>query len=507
MSSPGVDTFEESEYWRAAAEIELVPGDMPATIDKLEKAHYWRDVPTLYNSNGQLCEVVDTEAGPRTVSVNAERYRDLAGKMVEFVRYDRREKANKRCDLPVDYARVAVSRPPVAYRTLRGIYTAPTLDADGGLVNVDGYHPASGIYIRAAEAYTIPDAPSRDDCVIALDVIEDLIGEFPFENPASLTVAIAAMLTGLVRHALPAAPVFGFSAPTSGTGKSLLAEIVGIVATGRVPVPQSMPPTEEEAAKVFSALLMSGAPLMYLDNIERPLDGEALCTICTQSGYMARLLGTQLVREIRTATTILATGNNLAARGDMRTRLLTCQLNAKLEHPEGRTFKRGDLRAFALAHRPALVTACLTILRGYFAAGSPAQDIEPYGRFEKWSAWVRSALVWLGANDPCETRARAEALDERGAQLAELLGAWHAFYAERDVLVRDVRADCGPASTAFGVDALREICFAIAGEGDQVNARRLGRFIAAHESRICAGFSFVRGGTYQHAQQWRVVKI
>lgn len=504
MTGSAIDNYEDAEYWRATSEIEIVQGEMPATIDKLEKAHYWRDVPALYNSNGLLCEVVDTEAGPRTIGINAERYRDLAGKMVEFVRYDRREKANKRCDLPVDYARVAVSRPPVGYRPLRGIYTAPTLDADGGLVNADGYHPESGIYIRAVERYSIPEAPSRDECVVALDVIEDVLREFPWENPASLSVAVAAMMTGLVRHALPSAPVFGFSAPTSGTGKSLLAEIVGIVATGRVPVPQSMPPTEEEAAKVFSALLMSGAPLMYLDNIERPLDGEALCTICTQSGYMARLLGTQLIREIRTATTILATGNNLAARGDMRTRLLTCQLNAKLEHPEGRTFKRGDLRAYALANRPALVTACLTILRGYLAAGCPPLDIEPYGRFEKWSTWIRAALVWLGANDPCETRSRAEALDERGAQLAALLDAWHGFYGDRQMLVRDVRADC--AASLPGVDALKEACFAIAGEGDQVNARRLGRFIAAHEARICAGISFVRGELYQHAQQWRVVK-
>jgi len=498
--------FSSAELWRHPQEIEITPGDLPRLIDTLEQAHYWQESPRVFNCNGQLVEIVNTEDGPRTAVVGSERFRDLTGQLVSFRKFDRREKVNKPCDLSNEYSRVAVARPPTAYRPLRGIYTAPTLDAAGKLVAAQGYHPESGIFIDSAEAHDIPSAPDRDTCGAALSVLEDLLSEFPFENPGSLYVAIAAMVTGLVRHALPSAPVFGFSAPTSGTGKSLLAEIVGIVVTGRVPVPLSLPPTEEEAAKVFSSVLMSGAPLMYLDNLERPLDGEALCTICTQSSYQARLLGTQQVREIRTLITILATGNNLAARGDMRTRLLTCQLNAKVEHPEGRSFRRGDLRAFALAHRRQLVTACLTILRGYLAAGLPPVDVEPFGRFEKWSAWVRAALIWLGANDPCETRSRAEALDERGAQLAALLDAWHGVYGEDEKLLRDVRAECASSYRTPAVEALREACLSIAGEGDSINPRKLGKFIAAHESRICGGFSFARGQLYQHAQMWRAVR-
>jgi putative DNA primase/helicase len=501
-----LDEYTAREYWSVRQEIQVNPGELPNLIDTLERAHYWQEMPRLFNCNGQLCEIVNTEDGPRTAIVGSERYRDLTQQLLGFRRFDRREKVDKPCDLSNEYSRVAVARHPTGYRPLRGIYTAFTVDAAGNLVAAKGYHPESGIFIDVSEDYEIPANPDRETCGAALSVLEDLLGEFPFENPGSLYVAIAAMITGLVRHALPSAPVFGFSAPTSGTGKSLLAEIVGIVVTGRVPVPISLPPTEEEAGKVFSSVLMSGAPLMYLDNLERPLEGEALCTICTQSSYQARILGTQQVREIRTLITILATGNNLAARGDMRTRLLTCQLNAKVEHPEGRSFRRGDLRAYALANRRQLVTACLTILRGYLAAGLPKVDVEPFGRFEKWSDWVRSALVWLGANDPCETRSRAEALDERGAQLAALLDAWHGVYGEDEKLLRDVRAECASSYRTPAVEALREACLSIAGEGDSINPRKLGKFIAAHESRICGGFSFARGQLYQHAQMWRAVR-
>lgn len=501
-----LDEYAEAEYWRAAPELELEQGALPRTVDSLEKIHFHHEPPVLFNANGQLVEVTDTENGPRISPVGAERYRDLAGQVGTFTRLDRREKVVKKVDLPLDLARVAVCRPPSAYRVLRGLSTAPTLDAAGNLVDGDGYHADSGIFVRTGGPYDIPTEPSRAEAEAALSLLEDMLSEFPFINGGSLYTAIAAMVTGLLRPSLPSAPVFGFSAPTSGTGKSLLAELVGIVATGRIPVPQSLPPTEEEAQKVFSAHLMSGAQVMYLDNLERPLDGESLCTITTQGAFQVRLLGTQLMREIRTAVTILATGNNLAASGDMRTRLLTCQLDARVEHPEGRSFKRTDLRAYALANRRALVTACLTIVRGYLAAGSPALELEPFGRFEKWSAWVRSALVWLGANDPCETRSRAEALDERGAQLAGLLAAWFEVYESRDVLIRDVRADCASAYRTPQVEALREACLQIAGEGESINARRLGKFIGAHEARICGGYCFARGALYQHAQLWRVVR-
>lgn len=73
-------------------------------------------------------------------------------------------------------------------------------------------------------------------------------------------------------------------------------------------------------------------------------------------------------------------------------------------------------------NRAKLVVAGLTVLRAYHVAGRPDQGLPVFGRFEEWSDWVRSSLVWLGMANPCITRKRAEEVDpvpQRTAPVAD----------------------------------------------------------------------------------------
>lgn len=91
----------------------------------------------------------------------------------------------------------------------------------------------------------------------------------------------------------------------------------------------------------------------------------------------------------------IATGNNLVVAGDLTTRIVPCNLDPQMEHPEEREFKR-NLHEWIPVHRPRLIQMILIMLRAYIVAGKPKQPIKNFARFEDWSGPVRSALIWLG---------------------------------------------------------------------------------------------------------------
>src|SRR5262249_37756156 len=141
-------------------------------------------------------------------------------------------------------------------------------------------------------------------------------------------VAIAAILTALVRRVLPAAPMFLFDAPAPASGKSLLASVVARIATGREPATQSHTGDSQEDRKRIIATLIAGDPVVSFDNISKPLQGDTLCKVLTQPEADDRLLGTMTNVKLPTCTTFLGTGNNLVVSGrDMVRRVQKCRID------------------------------------------------------------------------------------------------------------------------------------------------------------------------------------
>jgi putative DNA primase/helicase len=93
-----------------------------------------------------------------------------------------------------------------------------------------------------------------------------------------------------------------------------------------------------------------------------------------------------------------------------------------MERPELRQF-RGNPVAAILSDRGRYVAACLTIVRAYLEAGCP----NPYptlASFDDWSRLVRSALVWLGCTDPCDTMEKSMTDDPTVATKRAIVAAW-----------------------------------------------------------------------------------
>lgn len=324
------------------------------------------------------------------------------------------------------------------FPVLNGIIETPTLRADGSLLQDEGYDFASGLWadFNGVEFPEVKSRPSRNDALTALKMLKELLAGFPFvttsngESP-SRSAALSAILTAVVRRSLHSAPLHASSAPTPGTGKTLLWDSVGQIATGRPIAAVSQGRTQEEDEKRFFAVLLEGAPLVLIDNVAHPIGGEAICTVLTESTYRGRILGESRTAEVKTNALWLATGNNLTFEGDITRRVIMAKMDAGMEHPETRAFDI-DLKAYIPKYRPRLVAAALTILRAHLAAGLPgASNLEKFGSFDQWSDWVRGALVWLGEADPCLTRKFIEGDDPEREAAAALLAAIYGEWGEK----------------------------------------------------------------------------
>jgi putative DNA primase/helicase len=156
-----------------------------------------------------------------------------------FLKYDGRAKGFVPVDAPDDVAEALLSRCghwrlPV----LSGITKTPFRRHDGSVCEIPGYDVASGLLYKPGEETfpPIPPQPRRDDALETLQLLEGLIGDFPFVAPADRAVALSAILTILDRRSMTAAPLHVFTSPTAGTGKSLLVDVAAMLATGQ-PMP------------------------------------------------------------------------------------------------------------------------------------------------------------------------------------------------------------------------------------------------------------------------------
>lgn len=385
---------------------------------------------------------------------------------------------------------------------------APTLRPDGSVLDEPGYDAASCLLFDPGDTIfpSVPREPDRDDALRALGILLELLKDFPWLALSDRAAALAAILTAVVRSSLPAAPLTAFRAPKMASGKSLLADVIAMIVTGRVASVMSQGKDEEEDKKRMLAILVEGIQVACIDNIERPLSGSALCSVLTQQVWRERILGRTGTATVPTATTWLATGNNLTFAGDITTRVIVCDLDPECERPEERKFDV-NLHEYVPAHRGELVVAALTILRAYQVAGCPDQGLPVFGRFEVWSSWVRSALVWLGEADPCDGRRRIEDTDPVRTQLRMLLVAWHKQIGSRKVSAGDLIKAVTPESGGTPGMLWEAIVAVAAGPSGKPDGRRLGNYLSRYERRPEGGLRVERAGDRQGVVLWRVATV
>jgi hypothetical protein len=408
-------------------------------------------------------------------------------------------------------------------RQLKGIIEAPTLRRDGSVLDRPGYDPISKLMLDTGgvEYPPIKDHPTKEDALKALRVLKEPFGEFPFvvednfESP-SLSVALSAVLTGLIRRTLESAPIHGFDAPEAGTGKGLACNVVSMIVTGHKTTAINFSKSDEEFKKLLFSALLANDQVIQIDNITRPLEGESLNSALTESSLRDRVLGASKMATVSTNALFTANGNNLKVKGDTHRRIIACRMDAG-ERPEERKFRVPNLLAMVADRRPEFVAAGLTILRAFEVAGRPGvEQLQPFGSFEEWSARVRGALVWLDEADPCLSRERMREEEPESINLAVLLRAMH------DSEIGWFTADAALKKA----EASREAEFARDQQGDDfeddqgpmlheamevavpnANVRSLGQYLSRNQDRVMDGLRLQSVlDRKRHVRRYRVIE-
>jgi hypothetical protein len=392
-----------------------------------------------------------------------------------------------------DHVNTLMARKEWRFPVLKTVSPSPTLALDGRIIEREGYDAGtqSLLDFGGVKFPKVPEQPTKKDARDALNRLARPFRKMPFVSSADRSVALSAMLTVMVRASLKAAPLHMFDSPIPGSGKSKIAECVGILKTGGKPPAMSQGANEEEDEKRLSTVLATGDPVILIDNCTKPLNGDFLCSVLTLETVQARILGLSERRLMPTSSFIIATGNNMATGGDTFRRVVLCTLDPKCERPDERRFSFDPPEEVA-AQRADLVVDALTVLRAYRVAGSPDQNIKPMGSFEDY-LWVRAALVWLGEADPQLSRDRIIANDTASTEMTHILNLWWSLYKDRPVRTSDIK----PEST-IGIALLE------ATNKNSWSAKAVGRWLMRHKDRIKDGLSLTVASRSAGSIVWRM---
>jgi DNA-directed RNA polymerase specialized sigma24 family protein len=493
--------------------IRLVEGQLPRAVDEAEAA-------LIANGRRHIYQRGDLLVRPIKPKLKAADDRDTVGwqltpitkpymidtftRIARFERFDARLGKYLAKNCPDKVAELFIARGghwkvPV----LLSIVNAPFLRRDSSLCERPGYDQASALLFNPEKQTfpPIPLSPTLQDARDALKYLDEtLLEEFPFVEKIDRSVALSAILTALDRRAMATAPLHAFTSPVAGTGKSMLVDLASILASAEFAPVIAQGEDEREMEKRLGASLIAGDQIISLDNCDREVSSSFLCQALTQQRLKIRLLGFSRHVDVPITATFFATGNNLVIASDLTRRTLLCQLDAGMERPELRSFKRNVLET-ARAERGPLVAAALTVLRAWHLART-AIGIEPLGSFEEWSFRIRQPLMWLDRIDPCESITTVRESDPSRSLLITVLEQWKLCLGfagthtikqviERALVDQDFFNAIVPvASTSQGT----------------ISNQRLGRWLSKNEGKIANGLKLQRAGLVNGFPLWQVVR-
>jgi putative DNA primase/helicase len=198
-------------------------------------------------------------------------------------------------------------------------------------------------------------------------------------------------------------------------------------------------------------------------------------------------------------------------QGDMPRRSVRCEMDAKVERPELRVFTGPNIQTEFRRRRGEFVVALLTILRAYQVSGE-ASTKPALGNFEMWSHWVRDALIWLGAADPCDSTEVIHAGNPERQKHEAVVLAWRDHFGlARLVTVRDLIEAATPDRFALQqsptnqrlYDALLMVAEDQRHHGS-ISNDRLGRWLNKISGKYEQGLRIIRASSQHGYPRWQL---
>ncbi|WP_172992258.1 PriCT-2 domain-containing protein [Lacipirellula parvula] len=473
---------------RLTPELDTVIPALEAIAAKADGVYQRGGLVALSRDVDPPANSIVASTSTKTITLRSQALPERLAQIANFEKWSAQKRDWIRCSVSQDLANQLVARgywPNVP--KLSGIVPSAVLLPDGSILTTPGYDKESGLYLDSQDKY--PAMPSVAD---AVDLINSVVVDFPFESPCHQAAWVAMLLSLFGQYACGGnAPLFLIDANVCGCGKGLLVDAALGIYDSHTAGKVGAPTNDDEWRKLISTIAAQSWSYAVFDNVVGRFGGSSFERALTTTRWQDRRLGLNEDIDMPLHVIWVATGNNChLASKDMARRTVHIRLESPLENPQLRTtFVHSNLLKYVRENRTTLAMAALAILKGYVDAGKPNQ-LPDIGSFAEWSGLVRSAVVWAGWTDPCVSSARLIEDDEGTQLLRELLNAWP-----------------GPSTSAEAVSlAAEDAKLRLAIEsvtGGRYNSQALGVFLRSVKKTVVDDKRFVPAP----GRRWQVEKI
>ena len=222
----------------------------------------------------------------------------------------------------------------------------------------------------------------------------------------------------------------------------------------------------------------------------------------TSETVTERMLGSNKMVTVSTASLIVGTGNNISAVRDMGRRVVTISLVPQTASPATLAYSGNPVAAVRKA-RGRYVAMALTIVGAWENAGRPKADVLPIASFDEWSDRCRHPLLWLGEPDPAQSLLDQLTDDPDAESLGLFLQAWHTAFGPEATMVRESLGKAGGHNDSGLSDALEDLPIK---DGREISNSRLGWYLRKNTNRVANGLMLSKA-PHKERNAWSVKPV
>lgn len=436
--------------------------------------------PKLYVKSNELVRILRSAGGARMHVLTKDAAFGALIRATRWVKVKEGEHGTYYVDdkPPHEVAADVLAYPHPSIPRLASIVQAPVFDYDGRLITRGGFDEAAGIFHdKQIDIAEVPEAPHDDDVLSARMLIsDDLFVDFPFCSRADYAAALGALLLPFVRAMISSStPIHLIEAPTAGSGKGLIADLICIIFTGRPADVMTLPQDDEESRKRITAVLRLGKPIVSFDNLPYGSKSATLAAALTAHTWADRVLGKTEIVEIDNRATWLITVNNPDFNVDLARRCVRIRIDPGEARPWERQNFKHPIREWTTDHRADLVHAILTLVQYWVSKGMPRAK-RTLGSFDHWSRIIGGILDTIGVPGFLENTSELyDQADTDSAEWLEFVRHWWGRHENTGVtasLLISMATDCSLVPSVRG------------DRGSSSQRIRLGKALARMRGRV-----------------------
>lgn len=295
--------------------------------------------------------------------------------------------------------------PELPLKRIRGLVTTPTFRENFSLITTPGFDLESGLYYSpdpSLQTFTFQTSASKPKARKSLDLLFELLTDFPFLTKTERYTYIATLLTLFLRSSIRSiVPCLAIDGNGQSVGKGLLSSMLSLIAYGQDAATTSAPKSREEWASKLDSILLKGTPFQVIDNIIGVFKSDDLASVLTSTRRNIRIKGLSKVVDVPVNTIWVLNGNDLSLDSDLSQRVIMCHL----QHEDAGTRDQEEFHiqktygcsidVLLRQHRPKYMQACLDLICAWVNDGAPKRKRLVLAKYGDWESVIGGIIDWI----------------------------------------------------------------------------------------------------------------